>query len=94
MEHVLVITRALLDQLGSFQGFQPEVNRYLEAMLAPGANFFMERPAAELDPTHKQLIPYRSATHEAGSRVKSALFQNAPLVSAGISIPWIKVMMA
>lgn len=58
MEHVLVITRALFDSLGSFQGFQPEVNRYLEAMLAPGANFFMERPAAELDPTHKQLIPY------------------------------------
>lgn len=58
MEHVLVITRALFDSLGSFQGFQPEVNRYLEAMLAPGANFFMERPAAEADPTHKQLIPY------------------------------------
>lgn len=58
MEHVLVITRALFDSLGSFQGFQPEVNRYLEAMLAPGANFFMERPTAELDPTHKQLIPY------------------------------------
>ncbi len=64
MEHVLVITRALLDQLGSFQGFQPEVNRYLEAMLAPGANFFMERPAAELDPTHKQLIPYSIFHHD------------------------------
>jgi predicted NUDIX family phosphoesterase len=64
MEHVLVITRALLDQLGSFQGFQSEVNRYLDAMLAPGANFFMERPAAELDPTHKQLIPYSIFHHE------------------------------
>lgn len=63
MEHVLVITRALLDQLGSFQGFQPEVDRYLEAMLAPDANFFMERPAAELDPTHKQLIPYSIFHH-------------------------------
>jgi predicted NUDIX family phosphoesterase len=64
MEHVLVITRALLDQLGSFQGFQSEVNRYLDAMLAPGANFFMERPTAELDPTHKQLIPYSILHHE------------------------------
>jgi predicted NUDIX family phosphoesterase len=64
MEHVLVITRALLDQLGSFQGFQSEVNRYLDAMLAPGANFFMERPAAELDSTHKQLIPYSIFHHE------------------------------
>ena len=65
MEYVLVITRALLDQLGSFQGFQSNVNPYLDAILAPGANFFMERPAAELDPTHKQLIPY-SIFHHAG----------------------------
>jgi predicted NUDIX family phosphoesterase len=65
MEHVLVIPRSLFDSLGSFQGFQPEVSRYLEAMLAPGANFYMERPAAEKDPTHKQLIPY-AVFHHAG----------------------------
>lgn len=65
MEHVLVIPRALFDSLGSFQGFQPETDRYLTAMLAPGANFFMERPAAEMDPGHKQLIPY-SIFHHAG----------------------------
>lgn len=65
MEHVLVIPRALFDSLGSFQGFQPEASRYLHAMLAPGANFFMERPAAEMDPSHKQLIPY-SIFHHAG----------------------------
>ncbi|MEN3942683.1 hypothetical protein WJU23_15385 [Prosthecobacter sp. SYSU 5D2] len=64
MEHVLVIPRALFDSLGSFQGFQPEVDRYLEAMLAHGANFFMERPQAEADPTHKQLIPYSIFKHE------------------------------
>ncbi len=63
-EHVLVIQRALFDQLGSFQGFQPEAQRYLDAMLAPGANFFMERPAAEQDPTHKQLIPYTIFHHQ------------------------------
>ncbi len=63
MEHVLVITRGLFDELGSFQGFQPESERYLKAMLAPGANHFMERPAAELDPTHKQLIPYSLFHH-------------------------------
>jgi predicted NUDIX family phosphoesterase len=65
MEHVLVITRGLLDQIGSFQGFQPDAERYLQAMLAPGANHFMERPAAEIDPTHKQLIPY-AVFHHAG----------------------------
>lgn len=64
MEQVLVIPRTLFDTLGSFQGFQPEADRYLEAMLAPGANFFMERPAAEIDPTHKQLIPYTIFHHQ------------------------------
>ncbi|HYF34884.1 MAG TPA: hypothetical protein VD994_06285 [Prosthecobacter sp.] len=65
MEQVLVIPRPLFDSLGSFQGFQPEADRYLEAMLAPEANFFMDRPAAELDPTHKQLIPYTIFHHQA-----------------------------
>lgn len=65
-EHVLVIPRALFDSLGSFQGFQPDAQRYLDALLAPGANFFMERSQAELDPTHKQLIPY-SIFHHQGS---------------------------
>lgn len=64
MEHVLVIPRSLFDELGSFQGFQGDAQRYLSAMLAPGANFFMERPAAEMDPTHKQLIPYSLFHHE------------------------------
>jgi predicted NUDIX family phosphoesterase len=66
MEHVLVIPRALFDQLGAFQGFQPEAERYLPALLDPANNFFMERPAAELDPTHKQIIPY-SLFHHKGS---------------------------
>ncbi len=63
-EHVLVIPRALFDQLGSFQGFQPEAARYLAALLAPGANFFMARPEAELDPSHKQISPYSLFRHE------------------------------
>lgn len=65
MEHVLVIPRALFDRLGSFQGFQPDTQRYLPALLDTANNFFMERPAAEQDPTHKQLIPY-SIFHHAG----------------------------
>jgi predicted NUDIX family phosphoesterase len=65
MEHVLVIPRALFDTLGSFQGFQSDVSHYLPALLDTANNFFMERPAAELDPTHKQLIPY-AIFHHAG----------------------------
>ena len=63
-EQVLVIPRALFDELGSFQGFQPDAERYLSAILAPGANFFMDRPAAEVDPTHKQIIPYSLFHHQ------------------------------
>jgi predicted NUDIX family phosphoesterase len=64
VEHVLVIKRSLFDELGAFQGFQAEAPRYLEAMLAKGNNFFMARPDAELDPTHKQLIPYSIFRHQ------------------------------
>ena len=63
MEHVLVIKRRLFDELGSFQGFCSDADRYLAAMLRADNNFFMERPAAEQDPTHKQIIPYAVFHH-------------------------------
>jgi predicted NUDIX family phosphoesterase len=62
-EHILVIPRALFDELGAFQGFSPDASRYLDAMLAPGANFFLPRAPAETDPTHKQIIPYSIFRH-------------------------------
>ncbi len=65
LEHILVIKRPLFDQIGAFQGFQPEAQRYLDVILAPGNNFFMARPDAEIDPSHKQIIPY-SIFHHAG----------------------------
>lgn len=64
VEHVLVIPRALFDELGAFQGFQPDAPRYLNAILAPNSNFFLPRPEAELDPTHKQIIPYSIFHHQ------------------------------
>ena len=57
-EEILVVKRQLLDDLGSFQGLNGEVDRYMPALLNPANNFFMDRAAAEEDPTHKQLIPY------------------------------------
>jgi predicted NUDIX family phosphoesterase len=65
MEQVLVVPRSLFDQLGAFQGFQPDTAHYLPSLLDPANNFFMDRPLAEDDPTHKQLIPY-SLFHHAG----------------------------
>jgi predicted NUDIX family phosphoesterase len=57
-ENVLVIPRALFDQLGSFHGLNFEPRRYLDAMRSRGNNFFLARAKAENDPTHKQIIPY------------------------------------
>lgn len=64
VEHILVIKRSLFDQVGAFQGFQPDANRYLDVILAKGNNFFMARPDAETDPTHKQIIPYSIFHHQ------------------------------
>jgi predicted NUDIX family phosphoesterase len=65
-ENVLVIKRALFDELGSFQGFLSHPDRYLEEILHPRHNFFMRRDLAESDPSHKQIIPY--AVFRAGDR--------------------------
>ncbi len=62
-ENVLVIKRALFDELGSFQGLKFEPRKYLEAILSRGNNFFLPRNRAENDPSHKQIIPYVLLAH-------------------------------
>jgi predicted NUDIX family phosphoesterase len=57
-ENILVVKRSLFDQLGSFQGLCFEPQKYLDALLSRGNNFFLPRAKAETDPTHKQIIPY------------------------------------
>ena len=57
-ENVLVVKRSLFDQLGRFDGINFEPRKYLDAILSRGNNFFLARPQAEKDPTHKQIIPY------------------------------------
>jgi predicted NUDIX family phosphoesterase len=57
-ENILVVKRSLFDELGSFQGLNFEPQKYLEALLSRGNNFFLSRARAETDPTHKQIIPY------------------------------------
>lgn len=60
---MLVIKRALFDQLGSFQGLNFEPRKYLDAILSRGNNFFLCRSQAEKDPCHKQIIPYVLLAH-------------------------------
>lgn len=57
-ENVLVFPRSLFEQLGVFQGFSPDVNRYLLAILDKKNNSFQPRAQAETNPDFKQIIPY------------------------------------
>lgn len=58
-EEVLVVPRALLDEIGAFQGIQTAgLDVAIQRLLDPANHFFMGRAAAEQDPSHKQLIPY------------------------------------
>jgi predicted NUDIX family phosphoesterase len=57
-ENVLVFPRSLFEQLGVFQGFSAEVDRYLPAILDKKNNSFQPRAQAETNPNFKQIIPY------------------------------------
>ena len=58
-EQVLVVKRALLDELGSFQGIRTEgMDEVIVKLLDANSHFFIDREGAEDDPSHKQLIPY------------------------------------
>jgi predicted NUDIX family phosphoesterase len=57
-EKVLVFPRSIFEQLGVFQGFRAEVDRYLPIILDPKNNSFQPRAQAETNPDFKQIIPY------------------------------------
>jgi predicted NUDIX family phosphoesterase len=58
VEYVLAAPTAVFHDLGLFQGFSSEVERYLPQLLQPAHLRYLPRPEAENDPSHKQLIPY------------------------------------
>lgn len=66
-ESVLVIPRALFDDLGAFEGLCYEPEAYLRAIVDPKHAHFLPRSAAENDPSFKQVIPYAILTH--GGRI-------------------------
>jgi len=57
-ELVLCIPRTLLDAIGSFQGIQTDVARYVPRILEAQHTRFVARSLAENDPSLKQIIPY------------------------------------
>ena len=42
-ENVLVIRRALFDELGAFQGLERDADRYIETFMTRQNNFFLPR---------------------------------------------------
>ncbi|QDT68108.1 hypothetical protein MalM25_10210 [Planctomycetes bacterium MalM25] len=62
-EQVLVLPAEVLDELGRFQGFTDEVDRYLEPVLRSEQLAYRPRGAMEEDPSFKQLIPYVLLRH-------------------------------
>ncbi len=58
-EEVLVVPRALLEEIGMFEGISTaNLENAVARLLDPENHFFMDRALAEEDPSHKQLIPY------------------------------------
>jgi predicted NUDIX family phosphoesterase len=57
-ERVLVVPTTVFHELGLFQGFCAEVERYLPRLLEPVHLSYRPRSEVETDPSFKQLIPY------------------------------------
>lgn len=57
-ERVLVVPTAVFHELGYFQGFCSDVDRYLNGLLSSENTVYRARSEVEEDPGFKQLIPY------------------------------------
>ena len=57
-EQVMVVKTELFHQLGCFQGFNSDIETYLETLLDPANTCYLPRDQMEDDPSYKQLIPY------------------------------------
>lgn len=57
-EQVLVIPTQLIESIGSLKGFELDVDRFLQPILASDELSYRPRSEMEKDPSFKQLIPY------------------------------------
>lgn len=58
VEQILVVPTLLFHEIGYFQGFSTNVERYITTLLDPIHTSYRPRDAMESDPSFKQLIPY------------------------------------
>jgi predicted NUDIX family phosphoesterase len=63
-EHVLVFPTQLLEQAGMFQGLSMDLIHYGDLIHNSSQHQYLQRKKAEIDPTHKQLIPYALLHHK------------------------------
>jgi|TARA_B100000809_G_C14889588_1_gene442180 predicted NUDIX family phosphoesterase len=73
-EHVLVIPTQVFHDLGYFQGFCRDVDRYLDELFSPQHISYRPRSEMEEDPSFKQLIPYCLFRHTDSDGIAS-IFQ-------------------
>lgn len=64
VEHVLVVPTPLFHEVGHFQGFRADAQKYLEVLLRPECVSYRPRQQVEDDPGYKQLIPYCIFRHQ------------------------------
>ena len=57
-EHVLVIPASVIDSIGKLEGFEADIDRFLDPILKSDQLSYQPRGAMEVDPSFKQLIPY------------------------------------
>jgi len=57
-EQILVIPAAVIDRIGTINGFEANVDRFLKPILSSNELSFQPRSQMESDPSFKQLIPY------------------------------------
>lgn len=64
VQQVLCFRRELLEKLGTFQGISLDVRRFFPAVVDPSNAGYVPRPAAEDNPSLKQVIPYVLFVHD------------------------------
>ncbi len=74
VEHVLVVPTRVFHDLGHFQGFSNETQKYLPELLKAEHASYRPRDAVEKDPSYKQLIPYIIFRHRDSAR-RVSVFQ-------------------
>jgi len=57
-ERVLVVPTSVFHELGHFQGFSTDIDKYLDSLLKCEQISYLPRAEMEADPSFKQLIPY------------------------------------